>query len=123
LHAQNVSLALDLVENLPLVEADRTQLQQVVVNLAVNAVQAMAQPAAPRRLIVRSAGAGNSVVVAIEDNGCGLCVRLGREERKRQWRHTDNARSLILELDADDVTVKGGREGGTPLTRLGTIDA
>src|SRR5262249_5234044 len=41
LQSKGVSVSLDLTPSLPPVTGDRTQLQQVVVNLAINAVQAM----------------------------------------------------------------------------------
>jgi len=73
LQAQNVTLTLALARGLPLVLADRTQLQQVVVNLAVNAIQAMAQtPPAQRRLTVRTEFKDHSVNVSIEDKGSGI---------------------------------------------------
>jgi signal transduction histidine kinase len=43
IQGHEVTLTLDLAPGLPAVMADRTQLQQVVVNLAVNALQAMGQ--------------------------------------------------------------------------------
>lgn len=73
LQGQSVTPKLELARDLPLVLADRTQLQQVVVNLAVNAVQAMAQtPVSARRLTVRTRFHDNAVHVAVEDSGPGL---------------------------------------------------
>nr|WP_281722240.1 ATP-binding protein [Nitrosomonas nitrosa] len=73
LRAQNVTMTLALARGLPLVLADRTQLQQVIVNLAVNAIQAMAQtPQAQRRLTIRTELMNNSVHVSVEDNGPGV---------------------------------------------------
>lgn len=73
LQGQSVTPTLELAKGLPLVLADRTQLQQVVVNLAVNAVQAMA-PTAPlqRRLTLRTDFHDGCVHVAVEDTGPGL---------------------------------------------------
>ena len=48
---KGVVLSLDLTRDLPQVVGDRTQLQQVIVNLVVNAVQAMTQIAATDRSI------------------------------------------------------------------------
>jgi PAS domain S-box-containing protein len=71
LRAQQVEIALRLDPGLPPVLADRTQLQQILVNLAVNAMQAMAD-ASPRRLSFSTATDEGRVVLAIEDSGPGL---------------------------------------------------
>lgn len=58
----------------PLVNADRTQLQQVIVNLAINAMQAMVQSDCNRRKItIRTAVADKAgVSCLIEDSGPGI---------------------------------------------------
>jgi signal transduction histidine kinase len=63
-----------LKEGLPLIEGDRVQLQQVVLNLIVNAVQAMdAVAEGPREVFVTTAQAEpNGVLVAVKDSGPGL---------------------------------------------------
>jgi PAS domain S-box-containing protein len=63
-----------LGEGLPLVEGDRVQLQQVVLNLIVNAVQAMGEVAeGPRELFITTAPAEpNGVLVVVKDSGPGL---------------------------------------------------
>jgi signal transduction histidine kinase len=63
-----------LGKGLPLVEGDRVQLQQVVLNLIVNAVQAMGTLAqGPRELFVTTAHAEpNGVLVTVKDSGPGL---------------------------------------------------
>jgi signal transduction histidine kinase len=69
-----VSVSLDLEPALPQVVGDRTQLQQVVVNLAINAVQAMAQSEGVRRsILVRTAPSDpEAVCCIIEDSGPGI---------------------------------------------------
>jgi PAS domain S-box-containing protein len=63
-----------LGEGLPLIEGDRVQLQQVVLNLVVNAVQAMGAVAeGPRELLITTAQAEpEGVLVAVKDSGPGL---------------------------------------------------
>ena len=69
-----VSVQTALGEGLPPIEGDRVQLQQVVLNLVVNAVQAMsAVPEGPRELVITTARAEpTGVLVAVKDSGPGL---------------------------------------------------
>jgi C4-dicarboxylate-specific signal transduction histidine kinase len=61
-------------KGLPAIEGDRVQLQQVVLNLIVNAVQAMGAVAdGPRELFVTTARAEpDGVLVAVKDSGPGF---------------------------------------------------
>jgi C4-dicarboxylate-specific signal transduction histidine kinase len=63
-----------LEAGLPLVEGDLVQIQQVVLNLIVNALQAMGAVAeGPRELFITTAQAEpNGVMVAVKDSGPGL---------------------------------------------------
>jgi signal transduction histidine kinase len=66
-----VELRTELDESLPALEGDRVQLQQVVLNLVMNAIEAM--PVAPRILSIRSCiSKPNFVHVAVEDTGTGI---------------------------------------------------
>ncbi|MEA2877779.1 MAG: hypothetical protein QOF14_2975 [Hyphomicrobiales bacterium] len=58
----------------PKVLADRTQLQQVIVNLTVNAIQAMAQAETPQRtLVIRTTFADPRILCCtLEDSGPGI---------------------------------------------------
>ena len=78
LQARQVEVAFDAAAGLPQVEADRTQLQQVMVNLAINAVQAMVQHGfTDRRLAIRTGLAtGGCIRVEVEDSGPGIPAEL-----------------------------------------------
>ena len=68
----DVQLTLDLADDLPAFWADADQLNQVVTNLIVNAVQAMTDQSPPRRLSLRSESDGESVRLIVTDNGPGV---------------------------------------------------
>ena len=74
LQRNEVETSLQLGSYLPSIFGDRVQLQQVVVNLAVNGIQAMALAEnAPRRLTIRTAATGDGgVLVEVEDTGPGI---------------------------------------------------
>jgi signal transduction histidine kinase/GAF domain-containing protein len=70
--SKGISVSLDLTPELPQIVGDRTQLQQVMVNLAVNAIQATAQSAA-RNISIRTMLSGpETVSCVIEDSGPGI---------------------------------------------------
>ena len=72
LQKHGVELRTELDESVPALEGDRVQLQQVVLNLVMNAIEAM-QSVAPRILSIRSCvSKPNFVHVAIEDTGTGI---------------------------------------------------
>ena len=63
-----------LAGNLPLIEADPVQMQQVLLNLVTNAFHAMREtPAAKRRVEITTALEGaNAVLVSVRDHGQGI---------------------------------------------------
>ena len=69
-----VAVETRLSRQLPVVEADRIQVQQVVLNLVMNAVEAMSTSnEAPRRLVIESAiNESGDVLVTVADNGPGF---------------------------------------------------
>ena len=69
-----VSVEARLAEGLPLIDGDRIQLQQVVLNLIINAIEAMSGiDDEPRDLLIKTARSGSdSVSVAVQDSGTGL---------------------------------------------------
>jgi PAS domain S-box-containing protein len=69
-----ITLVTSLLPDVPLVEGDRVQLQQVVLNLLVNAIEAMRGSGAPsRELAIGSARDGaNAVTVEVRDSGPGV---------------------------------------------------
>jgi NO-binding membrane sensor protein with MHYT domain len=70
----NVSMQTQLAEGLPLIQGDRVQLQQVILNLIINAVQAMSGVNEGSRGLLISTGkdASDRVLIAVQDSGPGL---------------------------------------------------
>jgi PAS domain S-box-containing protein len=72
--SNRMELRLALASDLPPVLGDRVQLQQVIINLAINGMEAMASiNDRPRRLAIRShLHEGDRVLVSVQDFGVGI---------------------------------------------------
>jgi signal transduction histidine kinase len=69
----NVKAVTQLAAKSATIEADRVQLQQVVLNLVTNALDAMAQtPTEQRELVVTSCQEHDAVVISVQDRGAGI---------------------------------------------------
>jgi PAS domain S-box-containing protein len=69
-----ISMRAQLAEDLPLVEADRIQLQQVMLNLIINATHALIEGShAERELLISTSTNGSSdILVSVRDSGKGI---------------------------------------------------
>jgi signal transduction histidine kinase len=69
-----VSVQSHIVEGLPLIQGDRVQLQQVILNLIINAVEGLGSVAEGARELVITTGKGepDGVLVVVRDSGPGL---------------------------------------------------
>lgn len=70
-------LMLDLAPDLPIVHGDAIQIQQVILNLLRNALDAMREQARDDRIIVTTRAQGRDVLVAVADGGPGIEERHG----------------------------------------------
>ncbi len=70
---RNASLSVDITGVLPALKAKRVELQQVLVNLLVNALDAVKnQPPDNREILLRAWSDGPQVVIDVRDRGCGI---------------------------------------------------
>jgi len=69
-----ISVRTQLVDTLPAIQGDRVQLQQVILNLLINAAEAMSgMSEGPRELLISTAKTeSEGVLVAVRDSGPGL---------------------------------------------------
>src|SRR5260370_28972422 len=72
--SHQVSLRMELVPALPTILGDRVQLQQVIINLVMNGIEAMQSVTdRPRELLIRSRQDENQLVLAsVTDCGVGI---------------------------------------------------
>lgn len=70
---KRVSIETDLSPDLPMINGDRVQLQQVALNLIINGLEAMKDTVVEqRRLVIRTVRDAGTVVVAVRDSGTGI---------------------------------------------------
>jgi PAS domain S-box-containing protein len=111
LKGQDILLRTELDGALPQVAGDRVQLQQVLLNLIVNAIEAMSSvQGRPRELTIASARSdANAVVVEVRDSGPGL----EQESKERVFEpfYTTKAQGIGigLSISRSIVEAHGGR--------------
>jgi len=74
---RGVAVELDLENELPLVRGDRVQLQQVVLNLVMNAIEAMEEASEPRELYITTSMSDYGIEVSVQDTGPGFDGAIG----------------------------------------------
>jgi len=119
--ARDIDVTTELPPGLPAVRADRIQIQQVLLNLFVNATEAMSQTAArERKLTIRTqALRDGGVAVSVAD--CGPGIPDTRESRLFEPFFTTKPQGLGLGLSISRaiVTAHGGRLWATNNSGLG----
>src|ERR1700688_3065435 len=69
----SISMRTELAEGLPKIMGDRVQLQQVLMNLMINGIEAMKDVDGPRELSIKSQSAEDEqLMVSVNDTGVGL---------------------------------------------------
>jgi len=105
-----VELRITLAEALPIIRGDRVQLQQVMLNLIINAVEAMSQTTEGRReLVISSQSAADSVLVAVRDSGQGLPESALERAFEAFYTTKSNGLGMGLPICRSIVEAHGGR--------------
>jgi C4-dicarboxylate-specific signal transduction histidine kinase len=101
----------ELADSLPLVSGDRVELQQVVLNLVLNALEAMsALTEGPRELqIVTSRTESDHALIAVRDTGPGLAPAVQENLFKAFHTTKPNGLGLGLSICRSIVESRGGR--------------
>jgi signal transduction histidine kinase len=95
---------------LPIVRGDRTHLQQVLLNLIVNGMDAMADiHVSRRRLLVRTARAGGDVEVSVTDAGHGIPAERMPRLFESFFSTKQHGMGLGLSIARSIVEAHGGR--------------
>jgi PAS domain S-box-containing protein len=111
-----VSLRLDLGPAIPPVVGDRIQLQQVLINLVMNGIEAMATVAdRPRELVIRSRPHDNDqVLVAVQDAGVGIDPDSVSQLFTAFFTTKEGGMGMGLSISRSIIEAHGGRLWATP---------
>jgi PAS domain S-box-containing protein len=112
----------ELSEDQPLIQGDRVQLQQVILNLIVNAVEAMSQMDDSQRLMVISAESDrDSVQIKVSDSGPGLPEDGIEQVFEAFYTTKPTGLGMGLSICRSIVEAHGGRLWALPNEPRGTV--
>jgi len=108
--AKNKIIKLELGDHLPMIKADRIQLQQVLLNLISNSLEAMEEQKDSHELLIRtSLKNANTILVEVKDSGCGI----PEENRLKLFAHFFTSKpdglGMGLSISRSIVEAHGGR--------------
>jgi PAS domain S-box-containing protein len=108
---KRVALRTDLATRLPPVLGDRVQLQQVVLNLVMNGLEAMSSVQdRPRELVIRTQeGQDDQVVVTVQDSGTGLDPKITEQIFDAFYTTKGEGMGMGLSISRSIVQDHGGR--------------
>jgi PAS domain S-box-containing protein len=119
----NVAVRTQFAQGLPIVRADRVQLQQVLLNLIINAIEAMSGAGQAVRELMISTGrnAANSVVVSVRDSGPGLDPKTMDRLFDAFFTTKSKGMGMGLAICHSIIEVHGGRMWASPNEPRGAV--
>ena len=119
----HISLRTQFSNGLPLILGDRVQLQQIILNLILNAIEAMNTVAHDSRelLVKTAADNSNAVLVAIQDTGPGLEPDKIDNLFDAFYTTKRDGMGMGLAISRSIIEAHGGRVWAEPNTPQGAI--
>jgi C4-dicarboxylate-specific signal transduction histidine kinase len=106
----SVSVHTKLAAHLPLIAADRVQLQQVLMNLIINGIDAMKVVDGPRQLtLCTQSDSREPLLVSIEDTGVGLPVNQADQIFNAFFTTKEHGTGMGLRISRTIIEAHGGR--------------
>jgi PAS domain S-box-containing protein len=123
LRRNGISIRTQLAAGKPLVRGDRIQLQQLVLNLILNAVDAMSEPGtSPRKLTIASRrGESNQVLVEVRDSGRGFLAETMERIFDPFFTTKIDGMGMGLSISRSIVVAHGGRLWATANQPRGAV--
>ncbi len=107
--SNNVSIAFELADDLPQVSADLIELEQLIINVCRNAIEAMQDGKAPRTLKIETSFDDGAVRVVVADTGPGLSTRQLDEVWQPFFTTKERGLGLGLAICRSIVEAHGGK--------------
>jgi signal transduction histidine kinase len=105
----SISIRTELAEGLPKVMVDRVQLQQVLMNLMLNGIDAMKETTGRGELIIKSEASDSQLLISVSDTGVGLPVEKAEQIFKAFFTTKDNGTGMGLPISRSIIESHGGR--------------
>lgn len=115
-------LVVELEDELPRIWADQVQMEQLLLNLIRNGLEAMREAQQPRRLIIRASLAGDQqVCVEVIDHGCGLPEHMIDGHWETFFTSKENGLGMGLAICRSIIENHSGHLDARPGPEAGTI--
>jgi signal transduction histidine kinase len=128
LQQHRIAVWTELDAGLPQVLGDRLQLQQVLLNLIINAIQSMSGVHdRPRDLVIRCKGEGlndglnEGVLITVEDAGTGFDAGSGERIFDSMFTTKEGGMGMGLSISRSIIAAHGGRIWASPGDSVGAI--
>jgi PAS domain S-box-containing protein len=106
----SVSVQTNLAADLPLIAADRVQLQQVLMNLMINSIDAMKAVDGPRQLTLGTQNdSGEQLLVSVADTGIGLPANQAGQIFDAFFTTKQHGTGMGLRISRTIIEAHGGR--------------
>jgi PAS domain S-box-containing protein len=117
----SISIRPDVADGLPRVMADRVQLQQVLMNLMLNGIDAMREMNGAGELTVKSQqGSDGEVLISVSDTGVGLPLERTEQIFNAFFTTKPHGTGMGLPISRSIVEAHGGRLWAAPNSWRGT---
>jgi len=124
LQRHRVAVRTEIDAGMPAILGDRMQLQQVLLNLIINAIQSMsAVDDRPRDLIIHCKRdvSDNCLLITVEDSGVGLDESVGERIFDSMFTTKPGGMGMGLSISRSIIAAHGGRIVATPGESFGAI--
>jgi PAS domain S-box-containing protein len=117
-----VAIRTELASDLPAVVGDRVQLQQVMLNLVMNAIDAMITiKDRPRLLVIKSSSDAEDVQIEVQDSGKGLDAQQASRIFDSFFTTKPDGIGMGLSISRSIVEAHGGRLQAIPGSSQGAV--